>query len=202
MKIKDSVYQFRVALEKVEPEVWRRIVVPGTYSFWDLHVAIQDSMGWDDYHLHLFRIRDPESGEMDQIGIPFDTYGEGPEIFEGWELPIAEYFLEPGDHALYEYDFGDGWQHHVELEEITPRVGGKKYPVCLGGERACPPEDCGGPWGYADFLEAVSDSAHEEHARMLEWVGGKFDPSDFSPQKVRFDDPDKRWQYAFEEDGT
>lgn len=108
--------------------------MPETYSFWDLHVALQDAMGWLDYHLHLFRVTKPDAGEVVQIGIPDDDAFEGDEVIQpGWDIPIAEYFPRTGAVARYEYDFGDGWEHDVALEAILPRQAGLKYPQCVGG---------------------------------------------------------------------
>lgn len=199
MKTKGFAHQLKVTLKGIEPEVWRRIVVPASYSFWDLHVAIQDSMGWLDYHLHAFRLRNSESGEVEQIGIPDDDAFEDAEPFlAGWEVPIADYFREPGARAEYEYDFGDGWEHEVVLEEITVRVPKAKYPICSDGAGACPPEDCGGVPGYEEMLRVLRDPTHEEHETTVQWVGGRYDPAVFDPKKVRFDSPRKRWRIAFE----
>ena len=193
-----QVFQFKVALLEIEPPIWRTIQVPATYSFWDLHVAIQDAMGWLDYHLHLFRMSRPGTGEVVRIGIPDDDPFEGDEpVLPGWDVPMASYFPRPGVVARYDYDFGDGWEHEVTLEAIVPRQKGKKYPLCLGGARAGPPEDCGGGGGYENLLAVISDPRHEDHESMLQWLGGRFDPEKFDPKKVKFDDPAKRWQVAF-----
>lgn len=192
-----KIYQFKVVLLRVEPPVWRRIQVPASYTFWDLHVAIQDAMGWWDYHLHEFEILNPTTGDRDRIGIPSDEYAPELQWLAGWEIPISSYFSLQNPEAIYTYDFGDDWHHSVALEDVLPRDPDAEYPRCLAGERACPPEDCGGVYGYADFLEAFQDPQHEEHDRMLEWVGGSFDPEHFDPDEVAFDDPDKRWRIAF-----
>src|SRR5512145_305250 len=143
-----QVYQFRVGLREIVPPIWRLIEVPARYSFWDLHVAIQDAMGWTDSHLHAFRFA-PRGAEGVQIGIPEDDSFEDDEpILPGWEHPIREFFASVGDTAEYEYDFGDSWEHDVRLEAVLPRIKGQKYPRCVSGERACPPEDCGGVVGY------------------------------------------------------
>jgi Plasmid pRiA4b ORF-3-like protein len=195
---KDRVYQFKVTLKEIEPTIWRRIAVPASYSFWDLHVAIQDAMGWSDSHLHAFRVRTPETGAEGAIGIPDDDGFEDEEVFlPGWEVPIGEYFREPGDRADYEYDFGDGWEHEVVLEEVSARAPKAKYPICVDGARACPPEDCGGVPGYEDMLQVLGDPDHEERESMLEWLGGSYDPAAFDAKKIRFDDPKKRWRVAF-----
>jgi hypothetical protein len=148
--------------------------------------------------LHAFRLRDPATGRIIEIGIPDDEVAidEAPGL-PGWTIPIAPYFRAPGDRCDYEYDFGDGWEHEVMLERVSAREPKTRYPRCLDGARACPPEDCGGAGGYEEFLSAIGDPSHEEHERMLEWVGGCFDPAEFDPQAVRFDDPRKRWKIAF-----
>lgn len=195
----DAVYEFRVVLLEVAPPIWRMIQVPATYSFWDLHVAIQDAMGWLDYHLHLFRVSRPGTTDSVQIGIPDEDAFEGDEpILPGWEIPIATYFAHPGAAAQYTYDFGDGWDHRVILEAILPRQKGVRYPRCLAGERACPPEDCGGVGGYEHLMEVMSDPLHEEYEGMLQWLGGRFNPESFNPKRVKFEDSRKRWKLAFQ----
>jgi hypothetical protein len=194
-----TFFQFRVALREIVPTIWRRILVPGDYTFWDLHVAIQDAMGWLDYHLHLFRVESPLIDAAAQIGIPDEDFFEGDErILPGWEVPVAAYLFEPGDTAVYEYDFGDGWEHDLTLEAILPDETGKHFPICLAGQRACPPEDCGGVGGYENVIEVLRNPDHEEHASMLSWVGGSYDPAGFDPGRVKFEDPAQRWKKAFE----
>jgi hypothetical protein len=198
MNIKMVVYQFKITLKEIEPVIWRRIVVPATYSFWDLHVAIQDSMGWLDSHLHVFRIANPRTGKIDEIGIPDDDpFEDELVVLPGWELPIVDYFIQPGDRAEYEYDFGDSWEHEVVLEGILRKETKTKYPKCTGGARACPPEDCGGVHGYQEMLKIVRNPSHEEHKSMMEWLGGKYDPKTFDLGIIRFDNPKKRWRIAF-----
>jgi hypothetical protein len=191
----ERVYQFKIALREVKPPLWRRIQVPETYTFWDLHVAVQDAMGWKDSHLHDFTIRNPLTRKKERIGIPDDDFDM--DILPGWERNIADHFSMKNSSASYLYDYGDHWEHTVKLEKILPRDKVSKYPRCIDGERACPPEDCGGVHGYEDFLEAIMDPKHEQHGDMLEWAGDDFEPERFDPSKVRFDDPRKRWNYAF-----
>jgi nucleoside 2-deoxyribosyltransferase len=199
MKPAARVYQFKVVLRDVTPPVWRTIQVPESYTFWDLHVAIQDAMGWLDYHLHVFRATASGARGSVQIGIPDDDAFEGDEpTLPGWEIAIAPYFPTPGTVVRYEYDFGDDWEHDVALEAITPRQPGARYPRCLAGERACPPEDCGGPPGYERVLAILSDPDHEDYEDTLVWLGGGFDPERFDPTRVTFDDPRKRWTLAFD----
>ncbi|MGH9365302.1 MAG: plasmid pRiA4b ORF-3 family protein, partial [Thermoanaerobaculia bacterium] len=118
-------------------------------------------------------------------------------ILPGWEVPLASYFTRPGAAAGYEYDFGDGWEHEVTLEAIVPRQKGTRYPRCLAGERACPPEDCGGAGGYENLIAVMGDPSHEKYASTLEWLGGRFDPERFNAKTVKFDHPGKRWDLAF-----
>lgn len=194
------VFQFKITLRGIKPSVWRRIQVTGEYSFWDLHVAIQDAMGWLDYHLHQFDIMDSGSHRIVQIGIPDDEFPMEQEVLAGWEVPIAGIFTTAKQKAGYLYDFGDDWQHVILLEEILPLEAGANYPRCTGGKRKCPPEDCGGIGGYSDFLEIIADPADAEYKSTLEWVGGSHDPDDFNPAGVHFDDPAARYLYAFSEE--
>ncbi|MGB9694306.1 MAG: plasmid pRiA4b ORF-3 family protein [Fervidobacterium sp.] len=193
----ERVYQFKITLQGSNPPIWRRIQVPETYTFWDLHIAIQDAMGWLDCHLHMFEIVDPSTGMKCEIGIPEKEYDEYGETLPGWKQKIADYFSMENLKANYVYDFGDNWEHNIQLEKILPREKGVNYPRCIKGKRACPPEDCGGVWGYEEFLEAIKDPKHEEHEEMLEWVGGEFDSEHFDVNEVVFDDPDKRRKIAF-----
>lgn len=195
----DHSFQFKITLQGLRPPIWRRILVPWSYSFWDLHVAIQDAMGWLDYHLHQFEIRSPSDGRRFEIGIPMEELlDDYPEPLAGWEIPIAAYFTLATRKAIYRYDFGDGWKHSVVLEKIAPLTASTMLPVCLAGRRRCPPEDCGGIRGYERFLKIIRDVSHEEHEEMLAWIGGSFDPDSFSRTAIRFDDPAQRWQRAFD----
>jgi len=194
------VHQFLIVLANTDPLVWRRIQVPERYSFWDLHVAIQDAMGWQDYHLHEFRVLDLKTSAMVRIGIPDDDFPEDRPCIPGWKVRVTNYF----DHlhamsATYIYDFGDGWEHVVTYEGTEPANPSFSYPRCVSGARACPPEDCGGTHGYVRFLEAIRNSSDPEHKEMLRWIGGSFDPDKFDPKHRSFDDPRKRWKVAFQE---
>ncbi len=195
MVINNKIYQFKITLENIQPEIWRRIQVPETYSFWDLHVAIQDSMGWLDYHLHQFIIRDSLTGSQHEIGIPDGEYAQS--VFPGWKRLIKNYFTPENPQATYLYDFGDGWELMIALEEIKPQDINQQYPICLAGARACPPEDCGGIGGYEELLKILQNPRHKEYKETLQWVGGKFDPDYFDPQSVKFDDPKERFKIAF-----
>ena len=192
------VYQFKVSLLGIEPEIWRVMDVPESYTFWDLHVAIQDVMGWLDYHLHAFVpevLRDLGSV---QIGVP-----EGPtddEYVAGWTVPIVRHFFNSGDTARYDYDFGDGWSHKVELVAIMLRERAVKYPLCIAGERACPPEDCGGVSGYYRLLKVLAGPHDEEYGEFVEWLQGHaknyfpYNPDAFDVAAVKFRNSKKRWK--------
>jgi hypothetical protein len=192
------VFQFLIALRDVKPLVWRRIQLPARYSFWDLHVAIQDAMGWTDSHLHRFEMTHAARPIQKEFGIPLDDPSPGVlVILPDWEVAIAMWFTKPKHRALYTYDYGDNWEHTVELEEIVPVERDVKYPRCVDGARACPPEDVGGPPGYAGFLEALADVKHERHHELVEWAGARFDPEAFDASSVKFDNPRTRWRKAF-----
>ena len=201
MTVKTSnIYQFKITLEEVKPVIWRRIQVPEKYNFWDLHVAIQDAMGWDDYHLHQFEIKNPITGEKDLIGmVDFEELHEA-ELIPEQETKIKQYFSLTNKVARYEYDFGDCWQHKITLEKILPIEPGIKYPRCIEGARACPPEDCGGVWGYKNLLKILNNPRHEEYKESKEWAGRAghdFDATKFDPRLVKFHNPKKRWKIAF-----
>lgn len=197
----DHVCQFLVVLPRTEPLVWRRIQVPEGYSFWDLHVAIQDAMGWKDYHLHEFIVVDAKTSRVKRIGIPDDEMPDGRPSLAGWKVPIGRYLTYGTDPVRYRYDFGDDWEHTVEFEELLP-ADEAAYPRCIGGAGACPPEDVGGTSGYAEFLRTIADRRHPERAAMLQWAGGAFDPHAFDPKAVRFESPAERWKTAFQNEAT
>lgn len=184
-----QVYQFKITLKGTKLPVWRRIQVPETYTFWDLHVAIQDAMGWDDYHLHEFKLVNPVTKKQSLMGIPDDepVWDWERETLPGWKQKIAKWFSLENRSADYLYDFGDGWEHKITLEKILPREGNTNYPICLAGKRACPPEDCGGVWGYEEICNGESEF-QEEYS--------EYDPEYFDPKEVYFDDPLKRKKLA------
>ena len=196
------VLQFRIELLGIEPLIWRRIQVPSKYSFWDLHVAIQDAMGWLDYHLHAFYIQVPRKKKEVEIGIPDDDF-DTERVLPGWEIPVVEYFSEIGKPAHYKYDFGDGWDHIVLFEGILLKDQDAEYPRCLAGERACPPEDCGGFHGYYRLVEKLKNPKGAEYPDLIQWLKGHaknyypYDPNHFNPEEVMFWNPKKRLKMAF-----
>ncbi|MCZ3389567.1 MAG: plasmid pRiA4b ORF-3 family protein [Actinomycetia bacterium] len=152
-----TTHQLKITLKGVAPPIWRRLLVPSEYTLTQVREVLLTGMGWSGYHLYSFRI-----GRTAYL-----------EIDEDW----------PGDRFLFEYDFGDGWEHQVVVEDVLP-VASRSRPFCLAGRRACPPEDVGGPWGYAAFLDAIGDPKHERHDELLEWIGGNFDPTAFDAAEV------------------
>ena len=141
------VHQFLIVLTGTDPLVWRRIQVPEGYSFWDLHVAIQDAMGWQDCHLHEFTVVHPGRQQVVQIGLPDQDFPRERPTLEGWKISVADYFTWGSTPGRYSYDFGDDWQHVLSYEGTWPAEDSERYPRCLSGAAACPPEDCGGITG-------------------------------------------------------
>jgi hypothetical protein len=174
-----AIYQLKVTLKDSDPPIWRRIQVPDC-TLGQLHEVLQVVMGWENSHLHQFIIRGAYYGPQDPDHVDWDleTHDEG-------EMSISQ-IVKMGRKTrfTYEYDFGDSWQHEIVLEKTLEPEPKVRYPRCIEGERACPPEDCGGVWGYAEFLEAIGDPNHESREDMLEWIGGKFDPEKFDLNAV------------------
>lgn len=174
----NSIYQIIVTLNDTHPPVWRRILVPANTNLLKLHDILQIVMGWEDYHLHMFKIEgliygDPEDDEFGDLGTLDET-----------NYKLKQVIYGEGQRFTYEYDFGDSWMHTLLVEKILIPETGIHYPTCLQGKRACPPEDVGGVGGYENFLEAIRKPAHPEHDEYLAWVGGEFDPKAFTLDKV------------------
>ena len=165
------IYQLKITLDGSKPPIWRRVEVADSVTLAQLHTIIQTAMGWTDSHLHMFHVGGATYGVPD----PDDEM----EIRDERKIALNRLLSVPKQKLIYEYDFGDGWTHHVLLEQVLEPEPGAAYPRCTAGKRACPPEDCGGIWGYASFLEAIADPQHSEHDELLEWVGGAFDPTLF-----------------------
>lgn len=171
-----SVHQLKVTLLHASPPIWRRIAVPSDMPLGGLHYVLQLAMGWTDSHLHEFRVGKTTYGDPEML----QELGDADE----WEAPLARVAPRRGSRVRYTYDLGDNWEHDILVEKVGPPEAGMPYPVCLAGERASPPDDCGGVWGYADLLEALADPKHPEHDGMMEWSGGPIDPEAFDPDEV------------------
>jgi len=148
----------------------------------ELHDVLQVVMGWEDSHLHQFIIRGAYYGPQDPDDMDWDMETETEDEEDILISKIAN--MGRKVRFTYEYDFGDSWEHEIVVEKTLEPEPKVKYPRCVEGARACPPEDCGGTWGYADFLKAIADPKHPEHRDMKEWIGGKFDPEKFDLNAV------------------
>jgi hypothetical protein len=167
-------YQIKVQLLGVtKPPIWRQIQVPSDITLYLLHCCIQGAMGWLDGHLHQFIVGDQ------LYGIPYDDYGI--ETKDGRKKTLKTVLKKVGDYMDYEYDFGDGWVHRITLEKILPTNPTQKSLVLLKGKGACPPEDCGGIWGYENLKEVMKNPDHEEYQHLSDWLGGieEWDANEF-----------------------
>ena len=173
---KNDIYQLKVTLKHSKPPIWRRIEVPGNTRLDQLHDILQVTMGWWNAHLHQFTVGGTYYGE------PHPDYGF--DMRDERKVRLNQ--IAPGEKSrfVYEYDFGDSWEHVILVEKILPPEKGVHYPRCIKGKRACPPEDVGGMWGYDEFVAAVKDPDHSEHEDMLEWWGDDFDPEAFDLEEI------------------
>ncbi len=171
-----GLYQLKISLKHVTPPIWRRFVVKGSIKFYDLHAVIQEIMGWMNSHLHQFIINDeyyaPTFEDIEQIGINYKR------------IKLNDFIFKEGQKFIYEYDFGDGWEHILVLEKITDDNAYPNTPVCLSGKRNCPPEDCGGVGGYENLLKTIKNPKDPEYANMIEWLGGKFDSEFINIERI------------------
>ncbi len=187
-KIFENVYQLKLSMKGITPQIWRRIQVPEDYTFLDLHKAIQATMKWDNYYLHEFEVFNPETGKPEIISTGGDghTYLDKEPPVQEEKAKISYYFTLENKDALYTYNFEDNWQVKVRLEKILPKKERTKYPICTAGKRAAVPEDIGGILGYEDMLEILKDTEHEEYEDTVLWLGKDFDPEHFDPKDVSF----------------
>jgi hypothetical protein len=172
-----EVYAIKVTLLGTSPSVWRRILVPRDITLRNLHRTLQTAMGWTNCHLHQFgrqrqRLTDPRSRV-------------GTKVADENRTKLGELIWTVGARLLYEYDFGDGWQHELLLEEVLS--GEESFrQICVAGKRCCPPEDCGGPQGFAELLKALQDANHPSHDEVCEWL------ADFVPESFSVDEINRR----------
>ncbi len=175
----DSILQVKVSLlGSSKPPVWRRLLIPTDIRLDRLHGMIQAAMGWEDYHMHVFSdgsceygLADPELGHRDER-----------------KATLGRLLKGEGERIRYTYDFGDDWEHEIVVEKVLAAEQGVRYPICVAGKGACPPEDCGGVWGYEHLREVLADPTDEEHGEMLEWLGlqtaAEFDQARFDVDEV------------------
>jgi hypothetical protein len=167
--------ELEIVLEETAPRIWRRVLVAPRTTLDELHAILQVAMGWSNSHLHMFiagqaRYADP-SCELDTAA---------PEA----GVRVGDLLARPGDEIRYVYDFGDDWTHTVRLVNVLPAAEAGALPRLVAGERACPPEDCGGSWGYEELLEILADPDHEDFEERIEWLEGEFDPDAFDPARI------------------
>ena len=170
-----KIYQIQIVLKGSKPKIWRRILIDSDTLLIDLHKIIQTTMGWTNSHLHLFS----------------DGYEEySPKEFEveytvdSRTVRLNQILKKEKSSINYEYDFGDNWQHTLILEKILSPDNQLQIPRCIAGRRNCPPEDCGGIWGYSEMLKILKQPDHEEYKSYMEWLDGDFDPDDFDKDKI------------------
>lgn len=174
-----SIYQIKITLQECKPPIWRRIQVIGDTTLYQLHEIIQVAMGWENCHLHQFTM------ENTYYGKPAKSYmGVGVDVKNENTAKLRRVVTGEKFKFLYEYDFGDSWIHTVLVEKVIVPEPGVKYPICLAGKRACPPEDCGGVWRYAEMMQIREQPNHAEYEDALEWLGSDFDPEPFSVDAV------------------
>lgn len=197
-----STYILRITLCDAKPPIWRRLAAPSDITLGQLHDLIQTAMGWTNSHLHQFILKEKTLAKkspalMAQLASKecwedILTAARGVRIFTSLTTPfgdptdmdgedenavtLGEVCPQVKSKLIYEYDFGDGWEHVIEVQKIVPASAKDDLPKCLAGKRACPPEDCGGVWGYSHLLEVIADPKHEEHDDLIEWLNDDFDP--------------------------
>ncbi len=172
MQTPDQIFDIKISLLAIQPQIWRRLLLPSRITLPKLHLVLQAAMGWTNSHLHHFVIGDNRYGEINP-----DWDGD---VMDERRRKLHQFLHEPFDKLTYEYDFGDGWEHDLILEDSFQATPRQVFPVCIDGKRACPPEDVGGIYGYAEFLNSIRDSTDPDHERKVTWIGGYFDPEYFN----------------------
>jgi hypothetical protein len=188
-----TTYQIQIALKGSKPKIWRRVLIPSDMLLSDFHYVIQVVMGWTNSHLHEFIHHGISYTE------PHDEMLDDLDAVDYTEIRTSDLLEKEKDTFIYEYDFGDSWEHQIVLEKVLPATGDTQLPVCLEGKMNCPPEDCGGVWGYAELVEILKQPEHEEYESYIEWLDGEFDPEYFDKDAVnqalrgmrRFAEPEK-----------
>jgi len=174
VKSSHHIYQLKISLLEISPSIWRRIQVPDTFAISNLHEAVQKAMGWHNCHLYQFFPNLNTREEIPEKELLKNFFGANESSSHG------------SKKIYYEYDFGDSWMHEILLEKMLPAKPNIKYPVCLTGKRACPPEDCGGVPGYYNLVGIMENSKHPEYRSMKQWLGRKFCPEEFNHERVCF----------------
>jgi len=195
-KGKAPIYRLKVVLLGSKPPVWRRLQVPGDARLDWLHAVLQLAMGWTNSHLHQFKVG---ADCYSDTSHNFAEFEGDPEILEARKFTLRQIAPREKDVFSYEYDFGDSWQHEVTVDKILPpEAAAVATALCLDGARACPPEDCGGVWGYADLLKILKNGKHPEHKTMKEWLGRAFDAEAFDVAKTNLWLRKLKWPHVTE----
>lgn len=183
-----NVLQLKIRLSEIKPEIWRQVLVEDSISFEKLHEIFQLVMGWDNYHLYKFKVGDTnvecdEESVLDASDWPSGRQKE--KFVVASDVKLSDLIKKEKQKFSYTYDFGDNWRHEIVVEKVMGKDNSKKYPRCVGGERACAPEDCGGAWGYYDIMEIRENKKHPEYKeRIIDWLGEDFDPEEFNIEKI------------------
>jgi hypothetical protein len=180
IEIPQEIYRIKVTLLGTRPPIWRRLLVPADLTLEDLHHILQTAMGWQNCHMHDFQIGQKTFGQPD----PDEGFMDMPTTANEGAARLFRVLGKAGAKAVYNYDFGDGWEHGITVEKVLAPEPGRVYPVCVDGKRHCPPEDCGGVYGFYDLLETIGDPKHEQYAETIDWLGDDFDPEAFSLDEV------------------
>ena len=175
MTMTKQIYQIHVSLTDIEPKIWRGLLLYSDIFLIDFHRIIQTAMGWTNSHLHQFK-----AGKMDYAPAEFEIENSK----NSRTIKLNSILKKEKSKILYEYDFGDGWYHEIVLQKIIEDDEKGQIPRCIGGNRNCPPEDCGGIGGYIELLRTISNPKHEDYKSMMEWLGGEFDPEYFDIDNI------------------
>ena len=187
------ILQIKISLDKTQPLIWRRVLVPASVTFFDLHHIFQISMGWTNSHLFEFKVGDYTIGYEDQRLEAFEN------VANANAVTLDLLLIQEGKTFSYLYDFGDYWKHTVTVERILEEEAGKQYPVCIDGELRCPPEDCGSIDGFYRMLAVLQDKKHPEHKETKTWVGRGYNPEKFNMAKINKELPRyRRWMKHWE----
>ena len=175
-----EIYQLKVTLLGTNPPIWRRLLVPADLTLAQFHDVMQIAMGWQECHMHEFSAGGRLFGRPD----PEDRFMGMPPVEDERRVRLGTLLRNIRAKFLYTYDFGDSWEHSIVLEKRLPAAPTIPYPMCMDGQLACPPEDCGGIGGFYDLLDALRDPNHEQHQELQDWVDGDYDPEAFSIEAV------------------
>ena len=177
-----SIIQLKITLQESNPLIWRRVLLTAESSFFELHHIIQIAMGWKNYHLYEFNIEGYRIGEISQDE-KTEGYGSD-QLLDSKTVKLTDIITEDNEAFTYEYDFGDRWLHLIEVEHFSEAEESKWYPICIDGQYACPPEDCGGIDSYYEYLTILKDKTHPDYKDLMDWFPRRFDPEKFDRSKT------------------